>query len=189
MAQWLGRSSSVENLWRYPMNRILVAGIAGMAMLVIRRVYIARMPSWSPMWRRRTVVQLGFSTLRRSSYSARSLLWSVDQWRDRCGGGGLLARLVCVGRNSCCGEPAPACCEPAPTCCEPAPTCCEPAPTCCEPAPAPVSCCAPVATCSAPVSSCGGCRAPVSSCGGCSAPAVSSCGGCVYLAFPMLAVA
>ena len=71
----------------------------------------------------------------------------VDPCAVTCGGEtkkrkGLFARLrerraAKKAAASCCA-PAPTCCEPAPVCCEPV-TCCAPAPTCCEAAPAP--CC------------------------------------------------
>ncbi len=106
------------------MNRVLVAGIAGIAMLV----------------------SAGFTSQdcfagHHNRCGGGGLLSGMGGGRcggqvqqQRCGGG-LLARLH-ANRNNCC-TPAPVCCEapaPAPVCCEaPAPVCCEaPAPVCCE---------------------------------------------------------
>lgn len=139
---------------RSPMNRVLVAGIAGMAMLLTASTSYAG----------------GFGRkCGGASSSCGGLLSNLGsrcrEPRNTCGGG-LLAKLQ-ARKSSCCGVPAPSCCEPAPTC-APAPTCCEPAPVC-----------APAPTCCEPAPACGGCSAPVSSCG-CSAPApvMSGCSSC-----------
>ena len=76
------------------------------------------------------------------------------------GGGGLFSRLRGGrdgGRQASCGCP------------QPAPSCCAPVNDCCAPAPAP-------ACCPAPQPSCGGCAAPVSACG--CGQAVNNCGSC-----------
>ncbi len=142
------------------MNRVLVAGIAGFAMLV----------------------SAGFTT--QDCYAARKCggnsggLFSGARGGDCCGkasrqrSGGLLAKLR-AGRNDC-GTTVAVCCPAPVVCCPaPAPVCC-PAPVVCCPAPAPVCCPAP---------SCGSCghhgSSGCNSCGSCGHHHVSSgCSSC-----------
>jgi hypothetical protein len=58
-------------------------------------------------------------------------------FKKKACGGGLFAKLKARKAAKSCCAPAPVCCEPAPApvCCAPAPVCYEPAPVCCEPAP------------------------------------------------------
>ena len=54
-------------------------------------------------------------------------------FKKKACGGGLFAKLKARKAAKSCCAPAPVCCEPAPVCCAPAPVCCEPAPVsdCC----------------------------------------------------------
>lgn len=142
------------------MNRVLVAGIAGLAMLLTASADL----------------QAGFGRKCGGDVAPAcggglfSKLGSRTAERG-CGGGGLFAKLRANKAADCCA-PVDTCCEPAaPVCCEPAPapSCCEPAPSCCEPAPA-----------------CGGCAPVVSSgCDSCGSVSyassnvvVSGCSNC-----------
>lgn len=91
---------------RYPMNRVLVAGIAGLAMLLTASSSYAG----------------GFGRKCGGDTSCGGLLSNLGsrcrEPRPTCGGG-LLAKLK-ERKASCCGEPAPVCCEPVSTC---APSC------------------------------------------------------------------
>ncbi|QDV23016.1 hypothetical protein Q31a_13090 [Aureliella helgolandensis] len=180
------------------MNRVLVAGIAGLAMLLTASVSSTEAYAGFGSCSGRSSCGGLFSGLGSNRCCGPEVRRDTCRpTRERCSGG-LLAKLASRRASKCCGEPAPccepapvACCEPAPVaCCEPAPSCCAPAPVACCPAPAP-SCCEAAPTCceadpcgqprrrllgrrsncceAAP--SCGGCAAPVSGC--------SSCGGSV----------
>ncbi len=150
------------------MNRVLVAGIAGVAMLVSAVFTAQDAQAARKCGGGGLLSNLGGGRCGGQVQRVECAPRAPRVKRDRCGGG-LLAKLQ-SRKNDCCA-PAPVCCEPAPVCCEPAPVCCPaPAPTCC-PAPAPTCCPAPAPSCcSAPAPSCG-CNAPVVSSG------CSSCGG------------
>ena len=161
------------------MNRVLVAGIAGLAMLLTASV----------------TTQESYAGFGRScggnDFCSGGLLSKLG---SRCGGrearscgGGLLAKLK-SRKADCCGEVA-SCCAPEPACCPaPAPVCCPaPAPACC-PAPAPCcaaaaapccesTCCAPKRTSRLRVRQASCCPAPA--CGGCdSCGTVAGCPSC-----------
>lgn len=132
------------------MNRVLVAGIAGLAMLLT-----ASADLHAGFGRK-----CGGDPAPACGGGLFSKLGSRAAERG-CGGGGLFAKLRANQAADCCA-PVDTCCEPAPVCCEPAP-----APSCCEPAPAPCCC--------TPAPACGGCAPVVSSgCGGCGSVSYAS---------------
>jgi hypothetical protein len=112
------------------MNRFLVAGIAGFAMLVSAGMTIQDCQAGHG----RGCGGGGglFSGLGAARCGGQEV---VDSCAGRGERRGLFGHHRAKRAADCCGEPAPVCCEPAPVCCEPAPVCCEPAPVCCAPAP------------------------------------------------------
>ena len=142
------------------MNRVLVAGIAGLAMLLTASVSSTEAYAGFGSCSGRSSCGGLFSGLGSNRCCGPEVRRDTCRpTRERCSGG-LLAKLASRRASKCCGEPAPSCCEAAPTCCEADP-CGQPRRrllgrrnNCCEAAP-----------------SCGGCAAPVSGC--------SSCGGSV----------
>ena len=148
------------------MNLRLVAGIAGLAMLLTAGFDVSESHAIGRKCGGKSSCGGGLFSGRCGGREPRA---------KKCGGG-LLAKLKAKKASCGCPEPDP-CCAPEPTCCAPEPTCCAPEPTCCAPAPAP-TCCEPAPAsscgCAAPVSDCG-CSTPEPACGGCAAP-VSDCG-------------
>jgi hypothetical protein len=140
------------------MNLRLVAGIAGLAMLLTAGFDVSESHAIGRKCGGKSSCGGGLFSGRCGGREPRA---------KKCGGG-LLAKLKAKKASCGCPEPDP-CCTPEPTCCTPEPTCCTPAPTCCEPAP--VDC-----GCAAPAPACGGCAAPVTDCG--CATVQPSCGGC-----------